>query len=104
MFVQRVCLRRWRRGRWSRGGKCCKVGADNPGVTRDLPSERSKVLGFVDLHVEELVFIGTSGRNLFQSKCKFMDSLVRESFNCSPCVSLCQRIGGGMKCIGFLCC
>jgi hypothetical protein len=48
MFVQRVCLRRWRRGRWSRGGKCCKVGADNPGVTRGLPSEHSKVLGFVE--------------------------------------------------------
>lgn len=76
------------------------MGADNAGVTRDLASERSKALWFV----EGQVFIGTSGRNLFLSKCKSMDSLARESFNYSPCVSLCQRIGNGMECMSFLCC
>lgn len=62
MFVQRICLRCWRRERRSRGGEHCKVGADDPGVTRHLPSESPKVLGFMDLHMEEQVFIGPIGK------------------------------------------
>lgn len=38
------------------------MGTDNPGLTRHLPSESPKVLGFIDLHMEEQVFIGTSGK------------------------------------------
>lgn len=38
------------------------MGADDPGVTRHLPSESPKVLEFMDLHMEEQVFIGTNGK------------------------------------------